>query len=136
MGDHVNLGSRLEGINRQYGTNIILSEYTYHEVKDAFAARELDLVRVKGKEEPVRIFELLGRTGQIDTSTSARIERFEQGLSLYRQMRWNEAIKAFEHILKLAPNDTPAQLYIQRCQAYQAEPPPETWDGVYIMTTK
>ena len=136
IGDNVNLGSRLEGTNKQYGTNIIISEYTYQNVKEKFIVRELDLVKVKGKEAPVRIYELIGQTEQVDTNTLQCIEHFTQGLTAYRNMRWDEAIEKFNHILSLNPEDSPAQIYIQRCQAYQEDPPPENWDGVYTMKTK
>jgi adenylate cyclase len=136
MGDNVNLGSRLEGINKQYGTNIIISEYTYQNVNEKFIVRELDLVKVKGKEAPVRIYELVGQTGQIDINTLQRIKHFEQGLAAYRNMQWDEAIERFNHVLSLDSEDVPAQIYIQRCQTYQEDPPPENWDGVYTMKTK
>jgi adenylate cyclase len=136
MGDHVNLGSRLEGTNKEYGTNIIISEYTYHAVKDVFVVRELDLVRVKGKKEPVKIYELVGGTGQVETNTLACLTHFEQGLTAYREMRWDTAIEKFQHALSLNPKDPPSHVYIERCQAYQQIPPPENWDGVYTMTTK
>ncbi len=136
MGDNVNLGSRLEGINKQYGTNIILSEYTDALVKEHFISRELDLVRVKGKEEPVRIYELVGQTGQVDVSTIQGMKYFEQGLEAYRDMRWKDAIERFNQALSLYQKDAAAQLYINRCMTYQKTPPPEGWDGVYTMKTK
>jgi len=136
MGDHVNLGSRLEGTNKQYGTNIMISEYTYQQVHAEFIVRELDLVRVKGKAEPVRIYELVGRTGQVDSQTLEQIAEFEQGLEAYRKMHWEIAIEKFTRVLDVDPEDTPTQLYLQRCQTYQEEPPPENWDGVYTMKTK
>jgi len=140
-GDHVNLGARLEGANKQYGTNILLSEYTYQELNNdpqpsAFVVRELDLVRVKGKKESVRIYELIGRTGQVDSDTLQRIEQFEQGIAAYRNMLWDDAIENFKQALVLDPEDIPSQLYIQRCRAYQIEPPSEDWDGVHTMTIK
>ncbi len=136
MGDHVNLGSRLEGTNKQYGTNIIISEYTYNHVKEQFVTRELDLVRVKGKEDPVRIYELVGRSGQADVKIIQGINCFEEGVNAYRNMCWEEAIEKFNQALDLYEEDPPSQLYLKRCQTYQKTPPSEGWDGVYIMTTK
>lgn len=136
MGDHVNLASRLEGTNKQYGTNIIVSQYTYQEVKEKFVTRELDLARVKGKKEPVRIYELLGRMGEVGPDMFTWIDRFHQGIEDYRQQRWTQAIEHFNRVLNLHADDAPARLYIQRCQAYQQTPPPANWDGVYTMTTK
>ena len=136
MGDNVNLGSRLEGTNKQYGTNIIISEFTYRHVKDDFLTRELDLVRVKGKLEPVKIYELIARNTQANTETTRAIRDFEAGLLAYRAQRWQEAIKLFKQARTLFGSDWPSQLYIQRCQDYQHSPPPEQWDGVYVMKTK
>jgi adenylate cyclase len=135
MGDSVNLASRLEGTNKEYGTNIILSEFTYEVVKDELYCRELDAVRVKGKKRPVRIFELLG-----DRKDAARwqafVDPFETGLAKYREGRWDEAIAAFRSVLEAKPGDFPAQLYIERCEALKADPPQGEWDGVFTMTKK
>jgi len=136
MGDNVNLGSRLEGLNKEYGTNIIISEYTYREVKDQLVVRELDLVRVKGKYEPVRIYELIGRIGEVPPATLTFIEHFERGLTLYRQQAWGQAIAQFHDVLNLSADDKPSRLYIQRSEAYQLESPADNWDGVYTMKTK
>jgi adenylate cyclase len=135
MGDAVNLASRLEGTNKEYGTNIIISEFAYERVKDELFCRELDAVRVKGKKLPVRIFELLG-----DRKDAARwqpfVERFEKGLTLYREQRWDEAIAAFRGVLELRPEDSPARLYLERCEAMKACPPVGEWDGICTMTRK
>ncbi len=141
IGDHVNLGARLEGANKQYGTHIILSEYTYRELDNGiqtnpFIVRELDLVRVKGKKEPVKIYELVGRAGEVDSDTLKRIEHFHQGIAAYRDRQWNAALEEFKQALSLYLEDIPAQLYIQRCRAYRITPPSENWDGAYTMTTK
>ncbi len=135
MGDNVNLGSRLEGINKEYGTNIIISEYTYNEVKDKFLCRELDFVRVKGKELPVRIFELLGERGDVENRKEF-VELFEEGLVKYRQGKWDEAVTFFEEVLSVHQGDPPSELYIRRCRELKKNPPDGKWDGVYIMTKK
>jgi len=135
IGDSVNLASRLEGTNKEYGTNIIISEFTYEAVKDEIFCRELDAVRVKGKKYPVRIFELLG-----DKKDSAQwqefVGRFETGLAKYRTGLWDEAIAAFRGVLDVKPGDYPAQLYIDRCEALKEQPPVGEWDGVFTMTKK
>ena len=136
MGDHVNLGSRLEGINKQYGTHVIISEFTKQQVKDHFVTRELDLVQVKGRVESVKIYELIGKVGEIDTGILQGISYFGEGLTAYRQMRWQQAIEKFSQTLERFGDDYPSQLYLERCQLYQLTPPPENWDGVYIMETK
>ncbi len=135
MGDTVNLGARLEAINKMYGTNIIISEHTYTAVKDIMACRELDVVKVKGKDLPVKIYELMARKGGDDRyATLAGL--FEKGVGFYRGMKWDEAIQTFNEVLKLRANDSASKLYIERCNALAKDPPPADWDGVFTMTTK
>jgi adenylate cyclase len=135
MGDSVNLGSRLEGINKEYGTNIIISEYTYVGVKDELVCRELDSVRVKGKKLPVKIFELICDRKDIGKH-EAFLRLFEEGLEKYKQARWDEAIAAFEKVLELRRDDPPSLLYIQRCKDLKECPPDQPWDCVFTMTKK
>ncbi len=135
IGDNVNLGSRLEGLTKMYGSQIIASEATVQAAGDTVVARELDLVRVKGKRLPVRIFEIVA-PGDERPAWTPLLERFTAGLTAYRGRRWDEAIAAFESVAELRANDGPAQLYIQRCRDMQITPPPATWDGVTIMDTK
>ncbi len=135
MGDMVNLGSRLEGINKEYGTNIIISEFTYEKVKDAMCCRELDGVRVKGKLKPVKIYELLGEKKN-EAAFKDLLEGFARGLALYREAKWDEAIAAFEGVLALRPGDYPSKMYVERCKNLKENPPPEPWDGVFVMTKK
>jgi adenylate cyclase len=136
MGDNVNLGSRLEGINKQYGTNIIISEYTYEVAKGTIFARELDSVRVKGKREPVRIYELLG-SGEPNETQALLIDRFSEGIRLYKAQHWNEAKAIFEEVRDdIAPNDYTSRTYIKRCESMAANPPGDDWDGVFTMTSK
>ena len=135
MGDEVNLGSRLEGVNKEYGTQIIISEATWEYVKDRLATRELDVIRVKGKDHPTRIFEVLGEL-PFTPLQAALVQRFAEGLQAYRSRQWKKAICLFEQALREAPDDYPSQLYLQRCQELQTTPPPDDWDGVYTMHTK
>lgn len=135
MGDSVNLASRLEGTNKEYGTNIIISEFTHNVIKDDFFCRELDAVRVKGKKRPVQIFELLGEMkdkAQWQEFTAL----FEKGLAAYRESRWDDALAAFHGVLALRPDDYPASLYIERTEALRENPPEGDWDGVCTMTKK
>ena len=135
MGDSVNLGSRLEGINKEYGTNIIISEFTYENVKDLLLCRELDSVRVKGKMLPVKIYELLGE--RKDTKMwDALVRAFDEGLIHYRQCQWDEAIAAFQKATEIRSGDPPSELYIKRCEELRMNPPEKGWDGVYTMTEK
>jgi adenylate cyclase len=131
IGDHVNLGSRLEKLNREYGTTIIISEYTHRYLKDTFISRELDIVRVKGRTEPVRIFELLAREEPFhEWSTFKGL--FENGLRAYRAQRWIEGIGEFEKALKIRPDDGPAKLYLRRCMLMQSKGSTPKWDGIQI----
>ena len=136
MGDNVNLGSRLEGINKQYGTNIICSEVTKDACGGDIHTRELDSVRVKGKREPVKIYEILGK-GKIPTNKQPFITTFERAIATYKAQRWDEAIALFNEVRgNLKPNDYCSAMYIERCEQMRANPPGEDWDGVYTMTTK
>jgi adenylate cyclase len=135
MGDSVNLASRLEGTNKEYGTHIILSEFTYEIVKAELYCRELDAVRVKGKKRPVRLYELLGERRDA-AQWQPWVEPFETGLAEYRAGRWDEAMAAFNKVQEIRPGDYPAQLYVERCTALKAHPPEGEWDGVFTMTKK
>jgi len=135
MGDNVNLGSRLEGINKQYGTNVIISEYTYNYAKEAIYARELDSVRVKGKREPVKIYELLGSGTPTDNHQQV-MDHFHEALTLYRNQKWEDAIKLFTHVRSIKKDDFTSGVYISRCDSMRKQPPGTEWDGVFTMTTK
>ena len=135
MGDSVNLASRLEGINRQFGTHIIISEGTFLMVKDQVVARELDLIRVKGKTQPVKVYELLALTKDAHVHNDL-VTRFEKGLTAYRSGEWLPAIETFQQLLIDYPQDGPSQVFIERCLNLLARPPEGVWDGVFVMKTK
>jgi adenylate cyclase len=136
MGDAVNLASRLEGLNKEYGTNIILSETTHAAVGDyQMLFRELDLIRVKGKMQPVTIYELLAE-GDGAGELGELAGRFAQARNLYKQRDWAAARAAFEAILRHWPNDGPSKVFLERCQEYLLEEPGSDWDGVYVMKHK
>ncbi len=135
MGDSVNLASRLEGLNKEFATRLIISESTYEKVRDKFVARELDFIRVKGKMKPVRIFELLGPVEQ-SVIFQDMTTRFSSALEAYRNGRWEKAIELFSELRRDFPEDGPSGVFLERCQAYLAEPPQGVWDGVYVMETK
>jgi adenylate cyclase len=132
LGDHVNLGSRLEGLNKVYGTEILLGENTAQLIDKSFLVREIDLVRVVGREQAVRIYELLGRS---DTTLPEAQEKafscYAAGLEAYRQRFWDEALELFRQALTRWPEDGPARIMVGRCQGYQTAPPPEEWEGVF-----
>jgi adenylate cyclase len=136
MGDSVNIGSRLEGLNKVYGTNIIVSQMTFEKVQEEFLGRELDLVRVKGKGLPVKIFELLAPKATASADQQALAGVFHAGLEEYRKRNWEKAREIWQSLLAKFPHDGPAKIYLERCETLSKNPPPPDWDGVYTMTTK
>jgi adenylate cyclase len=137
IGDSVNLASRLEGANKQYHTGILVSERTYEFVKDQILGRELDLIIVKGRSAPLRIFELLQMNNSVAEQSMAEfLSLYGDGLGLYRERRWDDAKAAFKQALRCKPDDYPSQLYIERAIHYAVSPPPAAWDGVFVMQTK
>ncbi len=136
MGDSVNLGSRLEGINKQYGTRIIISEFTKNKISaDEFLYREIDWVKVKGKNEPVKIYELMNQ-GDIPQIQKDQVIKFNSGFLLYHEQQFEKAIQEFNAARSFNASDQTSQLYIERCQNYMKNPPGDSWDGVFTMTTK
>ena len=136
MGDTVNLGARLEGITKQYGVGIIVGEATRNLLQQTFVFRELDRVRVKGKAEPVGIYEPLGPVGAIDRARIEEIEIWDRALACYRAQDWD---RAEQLLLELSRNDERAylyQLYLKRIAQYREAPPGEGWDGVTTFETK
>jgi adenylate cyclase len=136
MGDSVNLGSRLEGLNKLYGTNVIVSEMTYERVRDEILGRELDSVRVKGKHQPVKIYELMARRAAVSAEQQALTEEFNSALAEYKKRNWDQALQAFQSLLARHPHDGPTKVYVERCQTLMSTPPPLDWSGVYTLTTK
>jgi adenylate cyclase len=137
MGDMVNLAARLEGANKPYGSYLMISEYTVDRIgDDCIAVRELDLLTVKGKEEPVRVFEVLDVPAELDPALARAVAAFAEGLDRYRRREFEAAIDDFERALRERPDDGPSRVYIDRCRQLIAEPPPDDWDGVWRLTTK
>jgi adenylate cyclase len=136
LGDNVNLASRLEGLNKEYGTHIIISEFTYRALTTGFfLTRELDLIRVKGKSRPVVIYELLSNQAAQNDGQEL-VELFSKGREAYKQRDWLAASEAFEQVLGRWPDDGPSRLFLSRCREYLNEEPAENWDGVYTMKGK
>jgi adenylate cyclase len=136
MGDMVNLASRLEGANKPYGTYLMISEFTYEEVKELVDVRELDLLTVKGKEQPVRVYEVLEEKGKTPAALLRMVEHYDKGLALYRERDFAGAIAAFEAALVENPADRPSLMYIERCRHFLEEPPDQDWDGVWRLEEK
>jgi len=132
IGDSVNLASRLEGANKMYGTSILISEETFQLVHNKFWCRELDLIRVKGKNKPVRVYELIGRKpDEINPVRSSSLEYFLKGLEIYRKRDWIHAYDMFQKALTLNPQDGPSREFIRRCKIFIENPRPADWDGVF-----
>jgi adenylate cyclase len=137
IGDSVNLASRLEMANKQYRSNIMISDFTFTHVKEKVIARELDLIQVQGKSEPVKVYELLG-TFKMEITANRReaFELYRQGLQFYRERKWQEAVAYMQQAYALDPSCYAAQIYSERASLYQITPPPEDWNGIFVMTTK
>ncbi|MEO0455189.1 MAG: GAF domain-containing protein [Cyanobacteria bacterium P01_A01_bin.114] len=137
IGDGVNLSSRLEGITKQYGCDIVLSEHTYELCHDHIWVRELDVIRVKGKMQPVKIYGLIGDRGQaLDENTLAFLDLYERARQSYTAMAFHEALQLFGQAQQMRPADRAVAIHLNRAQAYLQTPPPSNWDGVHVMTTK
>lgn len=135
LGDAVNLGSRLEGTNKEYDTRIIISEFTYQHVKNDVVCRRLGAVRVKGKRLPVAIYELRG-IGKPTASEGPVIALFEEALALFTGRKFEEAGVKFREVLQAWPTDMSTRRYLTQIEAFKAQPPPNDWDGVASLTTK
>ncbi len=136
LGDDVNLASRLEGANKEYGTNIMIGESTLEKCKDKILARELDVIRVKGKSKPTKVYELISAVG--DKKAEAAIEEMDlyfQALDLYRNRSFDAAQDYFKRSFEKL-GDYPSKVYMQRCEFYLKNPPNENWDGVFEMKSK
>lgn len=141
IGDSVNLASRLEGVNKMYETNVIISEEAFKELGDKCVARPLDVVAVKGKNQGVKIYELLGLYGADPTlfptqDQIAFAKLFARGFQVYLERRWDEAIGIFTEVNEKFGKDFVANMYIQRCTEFKNTPPPEGWEGVVHLTSK
>jgi len=136
MGNSVNLAARLEGVNKQYGTWILMSEQTRNAAGESFATRQLDRVRVVGIHEPVRLYELIDETEHMDSNTREGLDTFHAALELFEERDWEEAEKLFRAATKLLPEDGPSLFYIERCRKFVSSPPAENWDGVFNLTLK
>ena len=137
IGDGVNLAARLESACKQYGANILISEFTYKLLKGTYYTRELDNVVVKGKTQPVAIYEVLDHhTEESFPSMTDALRSFRAGIQKYRQGKWDEAIAEFRDCLALHPKDKAAHMYVERCEYLREHPPEGEWDGVWVMESK
>ena len=136
MGDSVNLAARLEGANKQYATQTMISSYTYEHCKDIVEVRELDTLRVVGKKEVVTVYELLCKKGGLKPDKEKILSLYGEGRAFYMAREWQSAIDRFGEILDMDINDGPALTYMERCMDFKQRPPDKKWDGTYIMKDK
>jgi len=137
IGDGVNLASRLESACKQYGSRILVSEFTYAKLRGTYRTRELDLVVVKGKTQPVAIHEVLDyHTEETYPHLIDALGYFRDGLAKYRQGKWNDAVKQFSEVSGMNPADKAAKLYVERCRYLKEHPPEGDWNGVWVMESK
>jgi adenylate cyclase len=137
LGDSVNLASRLEQLNRVYGTQIMIGEHTADLVATAFLLRQIDRVRVKGRQQALHIYELIGTiAAPLPIARRQMVDRYAAAMSAYRERRWAEAAALFEQCLALWPEDGPSRVMAERCRIYGGTSPPGDWDGAFEHLTK
>jgi adenylate cyclase len=137
IGDGVNLSSRLEGATKEYGCDIVISEYTYSLCHDKIWVRELDRTQVKGKRQAVNLYELIDkRDVPLDSAQESFLDCYTRARSAYVAMRFDESLALFQQAQAIRPLDRAVAIHISRVQQYLLDPPPEDWDGVHVMTTK
>jgi adenylate cyclase len=136
IGDNVNLTSRLEGINKYYGTRILITESTRLQVKGRVLTRQIDKVVMAGKTVPINIHELLGETGDTPSDLQSLADQYEMAFLLYQQSQFEEAATAFETLLSNTPDDRPSTIMLERCQQYIKTPPIQSWQGEFVFSQK
>ena len=136
VGDTVNLASRIESITKVYRCSIILSEETFKLAQDVIEARELDIINVAGKTEPIRIYEAMSRAGALQPEQIALRDLFAEALAAYRRRDWDDAQSRFESCLRHAPQDRPSHLFLERIAILRNEAPPADWGGVWHFSEK
>jgi adenylate cyclase len=136
MGDTVNTAARLEGVNKIYGIYTLVCERTFQKARNRIWGREIDAIQVVGKKEPVKVYQLLGMSDDMDETMLKMTHCYEKGLQFYRKRKWDEAMRLFEEALKIDPEDGPSNTMLKRCAAYKADPPKEDWNGAFAMTSK
>jgi adenylate cyclase len=137
IGDNVNLAARLEGANKHFGTTVLLAASTVEALKSRPILRRLDLIQVKGKSRPTLAYESLDHYDpERVPNPAAMINAYEAGLDCYKRRDWVDAIGHFSRALELAPSDRPSRIFVDRCRYYSENPPPDDWNGVWIMEDK
>jgi adenylate cyclase len=134
IGDEVNLASRLEGVNKEFGSGILISESTRKGAGDGIVVRRVGKIRVKGKQKAVNVFELVGLPGEVTDGDVDRIRRFEAALTAFHERKWDDAEAVFRVLLE--EGDRPSNSYLHLCHRYRQTSPPEGWQGEYVMEKK
>jgi hypothetical protein len=129
----VNLASRLEAVNKAYGSRILISQTTAAAIGDALELREIDRLTVIGQRVPQVLFEVMGRTGALTKQQELLRARYLDGLAAYRARRWEDARNSFEAALEASPRDGPSRALLSRIEDLRAKPPPPDWDGSWHM---
>ena len=136
LGHEANLASRLEGVNKQYGTWILVSEHTYRNAGDGFVVRRLDRVRMVGIQEPVRLYEIVAEKSEETPTLKEALGLFHDGLAAFEQRDWPVALRHFENVLHIYPGDGPASLFSKRCHTFMDREPSPEWEGVFNLNRK
>ena len=137
IGNRVNIAHRLEDANKFYGTSVLICNQTYERIKDRSEVREIDLIRVRGVETPLAIYEVIGHhTEDSFPHRVAAVEAFSEGVSRYRRREWQAAAGCFRDALAANPKDRPSQIYLERCDIFHSAPPARDWDGVWTVQSK
>ena len=137
IGDGVNLAARLESACKQYGAKLLISEFTFHKLRGTYRTREIDLAVVKGKTKPVAVVEVLDfHTEESFPNIVSVLGLFKDGLATYRARRWEDATRLFREALELNPKDKPSLIHIERSQYLKENPPPDDWDGAWVLESK
>jgi adenylate cyclase len=137
IGDGVNLASRLEGATKYYGTRILISEFTFRQLKDSYIYREVDRIQVKGKLKPVAVYGILDYHDDESFQNMGEVVKiYNEGIACYREYRWEDSIDMFRKALSLNEDDMLSRFYLERCQYFVKHPPDKEWDGVWIMKEK
>ena len=126
----------MPGASKAYGTRILISEATQRLAAEAVEAREIDCLRVVGKSEPERIFELLGRKDQVGSDRLELRDTFVRALSAYRAQQWDVAESGFRQCLSIVPDDPSSKIFLARVAHFRDEPPGDDWNGVWALTSK
>jgi len=136
MGDAVNLASRLEGANKAFASDVMISEATYLQCQQHVDVRDLDMIRVVGKSEPIRVYQLLDRKNATMGVTADLVNQYNQGLAAYRQRDFETALHEFNTCLSLVADDGPSLTFVNRCKSLIESPPWVSWDGVWELKEK